>query len=103
MTDNKLKFYRRLQRAIAIERDNGLCAICFFKHSKKVKAQEVHHVYGRNKKIGTREHYTCLLCVCRDCHPQPITSHVASTAEQEEIVDILHKANEQPINKDFRR
>lgn len=94
--------YRHKQVELAIIRDRDLCAICFFKYSRLRRRQEVHHVYSRGRRAGDwREHYTCLLCVCKECHPLPIQQPGAS-ASLGWVEDILEKANANPINKYFR-
>ncbi len=43
-----------------IDRDNGLCVICF------APANDIHHV--RFKSHGGRGVYTNGVCICRHCH-----------------------------------
>ena len=94
----ELKAYRRRQYELAYLRDDGKCAICWFKKDVINKAEDVHHVYGRGKtKQSSKEKYTSLLCVCRLCHPQPL---LFPTGESE-IEQILAMANATPINPAF--
>lgn len=96
-----LQKYRGSQVPIAISRDNDQCAICHFKHGRYRKRQEVHHVYSRGRKSGDfREHYTSMLCVCKECHPPPIQIPGGS-ATLGWVEDILKRANETPINGKF--
>jgi hypothetical protein len=97
-----LDSYRKAQRNLAILRDNGLCAVCYFvKAGIKVPANDVHHVYGRGRKAGNwRESFKCLLCVCRMHHPRPILVPGGNSGLAW-IEDVLKSANETPINQDF--
>ncbi len=97
-----LKAYRQVNKLLAIHRDSNLCAVCFFLHDKKKRADDVHHVYGRGQKAGDwRERYINLLCVCREHHPLPIQIPKAND-ELVWIEDVLVSANENPINPDFK-
>jgi predicted HNH restriction endonuclease len=94
--------YIQMQAILAIERDNALCAICYFKYHRKRSYAEVHHVYGRDRgKSRWRENFSNLLCVCRDCHPPPIQTPGAS-ADLSWVEDILKKANKTPIKSNFK-
>lgn len=98
---SSLKEYRRVQAALAIDRDGDLCAIHWFKYGKRVLRQDVHHVYGRGRKAGDRkEHYTSLLCLCRGCHSQ-IAAIKTPGSTHRWVVDILQSANDTPINALF--
>lgn len=95
--------YRRTQCAIVIERDADLCVICYFKHNRIRMRQEIHHVYSRGRETGDwREHYTSLMCVCKECHPLPIQVPGAS-ANLGWVEDILRMANETPIDPAFKK
>lgn len=97
-----LRAYRREQVAIAILRDNDQCAIHFFLHGENRRREEVHHIYSRGRQAGDfREHYTSLLCVCKECHPMAIQTPGAS-ATLGWVEEIARKANETPINTEFR-
>jgi hypothetical protein len=97
-----LKAYRSVNVALAIERDNNQCVFCYFLHGMSAPRQEVHHVYSRGKKAGSfREHYTSLLCTCKECHPLPIQTPGAS-GSLAWVEAVLRKANETPINKKFQ-
>lgn len=97
-----LKAFRQQQVAIAIERDDDQCAICWFRYGRSRRREEVHHVYSRGKQAGDwRERYTSLLCVCRECHPLPVKSPGGSKSLGW-VEDILRQANETPINPQFR-
>ncbi len=99
--DKRLAEYRQKQANLARVRDGGYCVVCYFLLGLKVKASDVHHVYGRGVSVDDpREHYTSLICVCRKHHPQPI--RVAPKEDQQWIVDVLKPANEKPINGDFK-
>lgn len=95
--------YIRVNAAKAIERDRGLCVICYFQDKKERKAAQVHHVYGRARSMNEiwREHYTSLMNVCREHHPPPIQVKGASR-KLGWVEEILRKANEEPINRRFR-
>jgi len=93
--------YRRVQSALAISRDNDQCVICWFMHHRKRKRAEIHHVYSRSREAGDwREQYTSLMCVCKECHPQPIKI-LGGSANLSWIEDVLRQANETPINPHF--
>lgn len=97
-----LRDYRRVQAAKAILRDNDQCAICHFLHNRYRPRQDVHHVYGRARVAGhPREHFSNLLCVCRECHPPPIRDK-GGNAALKWVEDVLYLANEIPINEDFK-
>jgi hypothetical protein len=100
-----LKLYRKINKIICIERDAGKCAIHYFNKGEEVLACDVHHVFGRGKVAGDyREHYTNLMCVCRECHPLPIftANNILKAGENLSwVLEILHKANETPINENF--
>ena len=99
---NDLRNFRAENAQVAIDRDGGLCAICYFKYNRIRPYDDVHHVYSRGKRAGDcRERYTSLLCVCRQCHPLPIMTPGASK-DLGWVEDILRLANEQPINKRFK-
>ena len=92
----------KLQAPLAIERDGGLCTICYFKHNRKRRYEEVHHVYGRARSMDTlwREMAVNLLCVCKECHPPAIFEPGAS-ANLGYIEEIRVQANKTPINETF--
>jgi len=95
-----LQEYRRVQSALAIERDGSLCVFCFFLHGKRTPRSDVHHTFGRGDTAGDpREHYTNLLCVCRECHPPPIIT--GGSPELDYIERVRKQANETPINRRF--
>lgn len=105
---DKLAFKRKrskliqTQAPIAIERDGGLCTICYFLHNRTRRYQEVHHVYGRARNEDTlwREMAVNLLCVCKECHPPAIFQPGAS-ASLGHIEEVRVKANTTPINVSF--
>lgn len=93
--------YRRVQSALAIQRDENLCAICYFQYNRATPRAEIHHVYGRGKHAGDwREHYSSLLCVCKACHPSPIRDP-GGNASLLWVEAVLAQANALPINKKF--
>ncbi len=97
-----LKEWRQKNVEVAISRDAGYCVICWFRDNKKVPYQEVHHVFSRGNSWGDwHEDYHNLMCVCQACHPQPIITPGAS-ANLGWVEDILKKANDTPINEDFK-
>ena len=97
-----LKEHRKEQYKLAIERDRGLCVICKRKHGCTRKADDVHHVFGRGRSASDwRECYRSLMCVCRECHPQPIRIKGASK-NLEWVEELLDNANNKPENKNFR-
>lgn len=96
---SNLSRHRKIQRLIAMERDKGCCVFHFYNLNKKVEAVDVHHVFGRGKSPDDdREHYTSLVCTCRECHPLPAKD---PKGKQSDIISILKKANESPINRSF--
>lgn len=98
---NGLDLYRSVQRMLVIDRDDGSCVICWFKHGRMRKANEVHHVYGRGKKAGDwREQYTRLMCVCKECHMQAPPAQDRHS-KQAWVIELLDKANKEPINPNF--
>lgn len=86
------------QAPIAIDRDGGLCTICYFVHNRLRSYHEVHHVYGRARSEDTlwREMAINLLCTCKECHPPAIFQPGAS-ANLGYIEDVRIKANETPL------
>lgn len=95
--------YREQQALLAIWRDSGYCTICWFYHKRQRAFQQVHHVYGRSRKMDSfREQYNSLLCVCLECHPLPIQFPGGNLALAY-VEDVLAEANQTPINDDFRR
>jgi hypothetical protein len=97
-----LKSYRSDQVSLAILRDGGFCAICWFRDGVKRPYAEVHHVYGRAVVSGDwwREDCENLLCVCKSCHPLPIQTPGGSKALGW-VEIILEKASKTPLNPDF--
>lgn len=98
-----LRDFRHTQSALAIQRDNKLCTICWFQHGKRTEAVDIHHVYGRSNKSGKdiwKEDVGCLLSVCRECHPQPIITPGA-THDLAYVEWVLNQANTRPINREF--
>lgn len=94
--------HRRRQYRIAADRDDCLCTFCYFQMGKRVKAVDVHHVYGRGRsKDSWREKYTVMLCTCRTCHPLPIYAGPGTSLKLGYVDAILAKANETPINRRF--
>lgn len=92
--------YRRIQAALAIERDNAQCVFCHFIYGKTTDSADVHHVWGRGKTAGDyREHYTSLLCTCREHHPQPILTGGDLHLDYVQQIRVL--ANDVPINPRF--
>lgn len=99
----QLAEYRAQQRALAIQRDNGLCAIAWFLYGRKEKMADVHHIYGRsNGEADTlwKEHYSNLLCVSREEHPGKITTPYGSKSLRY-VEYVRNKANIAPINVSF--
>ena len=97
----RLVAYRKVNAAKVIERDNSLCAICFFKHDRERMYADVHHVYSRAREAGNwREHYTNLMLVCRACHPLPVQTAGASV-NLAWVEVVLEQANNNPINVQF--
>lgn len=93
--------FRRIQSALAIQRDGNLCAICWFQHNRETPRADIHHVYGHGKKAGDwREHHTSLLCVCKSCHPSPIRDPGGNAALLW-VEAVLAQANTTPINKKY--
>jgi hypothetical protein len=98
-----LKKHRHNAYTVAAARDDNYCVFCYFLDKKKVRARDVHHVYGRGKgKESWREQYVYMLCTCRKCHPPPILGGPGTTFELRYVERVMVKANETPINKHFR-
>lgn len=98
---NALKDHRKNQYEVASYRDGHLCVICYFKHGRIRYADDVHHVFSRGNSVDDwRESYKSMMCVCRDCHPQPIKIKGGS-ANLYWVEELLDKANAHPINKGF--
>ena len=98
-----LREYRHTNVALAINRDDDRCAICHFKYGRYRRREEVHHVYSRGRRSGDfRERYDNLLCVCKQCHP-PAIQLPGGSATLGWVEDILRQANENPINKEFKK
>jgi hypothetical protein len=99
------KEYRQEQRTLAIFRDDGFCTACYFLDGRRQKAQDVHHVYGRaiTKNVPTdkKEHFSSLLCLCREHHNQIGIIRRAGSGKYSWVEDVLEKANTTPINKEF--
>jgi hypothetical protein len=94
--------YRRVQSALAIDRDGGLCIFCYFLLGEKTKRDDLHHVYGRGKAAGDwRESYKNLAGTCRRHHPLPIQTP-GGNPNLDWVEDVLRMANETPINKKFK-
>ena len=97
-----LREYRNKNAMLAIYRDNDKCVICWFRDGIETNSTQVHHVYGRGREYGDwREHYTNLMCVCNECHPQPI-KHKPAGDNLKWVEDIAKKMNLFTINKDFK-
>ncbi len=98
-----LSALRHEQRLNAWVRDDGFCVFCWFQLNKKVKAVDVHHVYGRGQRIDSyREKYSYLVCTCREHHPEPIYGGPgAAKPAMQYVENILIKANALPINPAF--
>lgn len=64
-------------------------------------SHHIHHIYGRSRKIDWREHYTNLMSVCTECHPQPIIQKPASEYLRW-VEEIAEQMNEIPINGRFK-
>lgn len=97
-----LKEYRAENAARAVLRDNDQCVFCWFLKGKVTPRADVHHVYSRGKKSGDwREHYTHMLCTCKQCHPQPI-KQPGSSEKLAWIEQVMYLANTNPINPDFK-
>lgn len=97
-----LRNYRREQVAIAILRDNNQCVFHYFLRGEYKQREEVHHVYSRGREAGSfREHYTSLVCTCKECHPMAIQTPGAS-ATLGWVEEVVRKANENPINPEFK-
>lgn len=97
----KLKEYRKSQASLAVFRDDGMCAICHFRYHRDRRMDDVHHVFGRGRNIyDPREQFTSLLCVCRECHPQPIM-YPGGNPILDWVEDVLRLANVTPINTSF--
>lgn len=93
--------YRFIQSSFAILRDDNLCVFCWFLKGKRTRRADIHHIYGRGKEAGDwREHFTCLLSTCRECHPLPIQTP-GGNADLAYVEEVRKKANETPINKRF--
>lgn len=96
-----MSLHRRTQAARAVYRDGALCVFCYFRDQKKVKGQEVHHVYGRGREVGDwQEDYHNLVSTCRRHHPPPIKTPGANP-DLEYVEQIRKQANDTPINKEF--
>ena len=94
---------RRQEYEKAYDRDNGLCVFCYYQMGKRVRADDVHHVYGRsNKAENWRERYIVMVCTCRKCHPPPIHGGRGSSTKLIYVEIALRRANETPINKRFQ-
>lgn len=97
----ELSDYRKQQASLAKHRDKSQCVFCHFLLGKEVPAADVHHVYGRAKKVGDiREQYRSLACTCRKHHPQPIKSDFPGD-NLAWVVGVLEQANTNPINPEF--
>lgn len=95
-----LSEYRKEQARRALDRDLGLCVLCYFRDDKKTEAMDVHHVWGRGQSVeSSKESYKSLMCVCRACHPQPVRFVGGKTDWQ---LSLLVQANAYPINKSFK-
>lgn len=98
--------YRTEQRKKTIDRDSGMCVICFFVDKKIKNAVDVHHVYGRapTKLVlnDNREKYGSLVCLCRMHHNQVDAIRKKDSAWSW-MEDILNKANLTPINSEWKR
>lgn len=90
--------YRVKQRTLAIYRDGGYCVICWFKYNRRTVFTQVHHTYGRGRTIDDyREHFEYLMCVCDNCHPQPIKSVAGNNLEYVEQIRV--QSNRNPIRE----
>lgn len=97
----EIREHRELHRNIAILRDDGYCVLHFFKERKYVRAQDVHHVYGRSPDPGNPcEHYTRLMSLCRACHSE-IDAILSPRSQYLWVADYLEKANKYPISPYF--
>ena len=68
----RLDEFRKEQYALARERDKDRCVFC------GKPAHDVHHSKGRGREIeDNREHFTNLMCVCREHHPGRIVGDKA--------------------------
>lgn len=96
----QLDMYRGTQRMLCVDRDHASCVICWFRDGVKTRYQDIHHIYGRGKKVGDwREHYTNLMCVCRKCHPLPAQD---KGSKQSWVIEIAEEMmNATPINPAF--
>lgn len=98
MPSEELNKYRSIQRRVALYRDDGCCVWCAKVDRKLTPAVDVHHVYGRGVKIGSeKEVYTSLLSLCRKHHIM-----VDAEKSSERVVELLRRANDNPINHYFR-
>lgn len=96
-----MKAYRQAQVQLAIFRDGGLCVFHWYMKGEEHPMDDVHHVFGRGRRVGDpRERYFSLLCTCRECHPPPIRTRVPKPA-LEYVLDVLRKMNQEPLNLDF--
>lgn len=93
-TTINLKEYRKEQRWLAFQRDDGLCQICLREHNRLRRADDVHHVFGRSRRVDWREHHTSLMCVCRECHPSPLYLHNPETSDHE-IAKLMRNINKE--------
>lgn len=99
LLEGPLQLEREVNKRIAVERDSGLCVPCYLRTGLRIRANDVHHVFGRAKKVGSyRERYTALMCVCRSCHDY--LEHHKFSNEVEGAW--LRTANETPINRNFK-
>jgi hypothetical protein len=100
---SELLDHRRKQYQLTASRDNDKCTFCWYLYGKRVKAVDVHHVYGRGKDKGSwRENYRLMLCTCRTCHPLPVYAGPGTSIKLAYVEAILARANENPINKRFK-
>ena len=96
--DDLLLLERAINKRIALDRDSGLCAICYFEDRKRVQAVDVHHVYRRARKPGSyRENYKSLMCLCRKHHDNFHSGRLPI----DHIEEVLRKCNDTPINQRF--
>ncbi len=97
----ELNEYRKEARRIALLRDSQMCMMCKWVHNQRTKAVEVHHVFGRGAMVGSvKEETTSLMCVCRDCHPQPIMLY-SEHAWKEDVIHAWVRMNLYPENSDY--
>ena len=87
----ELAAYRKEQRALAIERDEGGCRFC-----EVARGTDVHHAYGRGRQAEDwREHFSNLITTCQSCHPAPIYVQPPKP-HLEYVVELLDKINTEP-------